>query len=336
MAQEIHLPKDPVNRFFDLYQALKDKGSWLSQPSTFRFAAVAALTCPGKVNEVADAIWSTANDISEQVGWFSQLRSSIRFVVSAMLVLHGDRASRFLTDADAANKLFREHGLRRGGMFEILAILILRLHQHNEPITPAQVKRFKEIYEAMKSHHWWLTGPDDFPACAILTSCSQTPKRIGEQIERIYQGLTEAGFSKGDPLQTASNLLFLTGLPCSTIVNRYATLATAFKARKVSIFQSDYDELTILSFLDHQPNRVADRVLEITEELKRIQPRVGRNMRFNLGSSLTFLELVQKDRNLTLIHDAKALMDMQTIISAQQAAAVAAAAGAAAAASSAG
>jgi len=288
-----------------------------------------AVTCEGSPAQVASAIRSMAEEIKQLSGWFGELNSSLRFIVSAILVLNGDRANDFLAEVKRGRELFRQAGLRRGGIYETMAILILRMQNDRAPITAEAMMRFKAIYEEMKRYHWWLTGPDDFPACAILVGQKASPDEMGAAIERIYQALNEIGFSTGDPLQTAANLLYLSRLNPAVAAQRYFELANGFRQSGVSIWQSDYDELAILTFLGHSPHRVVERVLDHRRAMEELKPKPDRSLTFNLAAGIAFIELVQLDENLESITDAKALMDMQSIINAQQAAAAAAASSAA-------
>jgi len=333
MTPTPYLPDDPLARFRDIYDALNAERRWWREASPLRFAAMGALTCPGTPRTVAAAIRRITKNIADESGWFGQLDSRLRFIVATMLLAHGDKARGFLKEVKRVRTMFREAKVRRAGAYETMAILILRMHAQQAPITEATIHRFKAIYEEMKRYHSWLTGPDDFPACAILTGQEGTPARIGETIEAIYQSLRTQGFSIGNPLQTAANILYLSRLDARKAAQRYRSLADGFRKNRVAIWQSDYDELAILTFLNHPPKRVIDHVLKNREAMKTLRPRPDRSLTFNLASSITFVELVRVDRSLKVITDVKALLDMQAIIAAQQAAAVAACAGAAAASS---
>jgi len=291
-----------------------------------------AVSCPGSADQVADRIRDKADKIKEISGWFGSLNSPLRFIISAILELNGDTPAAFIDEVKRGRELFREARLRRGGIYETMAILILRLQNDLEPIRFEAIERFQEIYEEMKRYHWWLTGPDDFPACAILVGQDASPAEIGAKIEQIYQSLSGVGFSKGDPLQTAANLLYLARLEPQVAAQRYYELADRFRRSGVRIWQSDYDELAILSFLNHSAQQVVDRVLEHREVMKTLNPKPNVSLTFNLAAGIAFMELVQLDENLDAITDAKALMDMQSIINAQQAAAAVAASSAASAA----
>jgi hypothetical protein len=329
MDNTLFFPEDPLQRFRDIYEALNKERGWASSASPLRFAAMTAVTCPGRPAEVATAIRDKADEIKTASGWFGTLNSQLRFVVGAMLMLRNDTVDDLLDEVKRVRQLFREASLRRATVYETMAILILRFQAGREPIRTAAVERFKAIYEEMKRYHWWLTGPDDFPACAILAGQDETPSRIGHEIERIYNALREEGFSTGDPLQTAANILYLARLEPGTIAHRYRKLADGFRAKSVSIWQSDYDELAILSFLDHPTHVVVDRVLDNRAVMEALRPKPDRSLTFNLAASIAFLELVQLDQDLKVITDVKALLDMQAIINAQQAAAAASASSAA-------
>jgi Protein of unknown function (DUF4003) len=323
------LPADPMSRFFAVYKMLDADRGWFGDASSLRFAAMAAVRSPGEPSDVAGGIRQIADEIKAESGWFGSLNSPLRFIVSAMLYANGDGAAPFLAEVERGQAMFRDAGLRRGGIYETMAILIMRLRADKQPIASGTVDRFQAIYEEMKRHHWWLTGPDDFPACAILVSQPESPVEIGDRIEQIYQSLHAAGLSSGDPLQTAANLLYLARLDPSEAASRFRDLAHGFREHHVSIWQTDYDELAILSFLDHSPTAVIDRVLSNRARMQELRPQPDRSLSFNLAASITFLELVKLDRRMKEITDAKALMDMQAIIAAQQAAAGAAASSAA-------
>jgi hypothetical protein len=156
--------------------------------------------------EVAAAIRRTAQEPRKGSSWFGPLNSSLRSIVSAMLVQSGDDPAEFLAEMERVHEVFRARELRRGGAYEVMAILILRRDSGGEPIGDAAIGRFQAIYEALKKHHWWLTGREDFPACALLARHSGAPEELAAGVERFFQALQGDGFSAGDPLQTSASI----------------------------------------------------------------------------------------------------------------------------------
>ena len=121
----MYLPKDPLRRFIDIFQALDAERSWLADASAFRFAAMAAITCAGEPKSVADSIRAMADELKERAGWFGELSGALRFIVAAMLAQTGDRAADFMAEVDRVRGMFREARLSRGGSYEVMAVLIL-------------------------------------------------------------------------------------------------------------------------------------------------------------------------------------------------------------------
>ena len=322
----------PLDRFVELYEALNKDRSWWGDVNSLRFAAITALHCPGSGLEVATAIRDVAEDLRQRASWFTQLRGPLNFVISAMLLRMGDTPEAFLAEADRVQSMFRQLGMRRGYIYEMLAILVLRQRGKGAPITREMTTRFQKLYEEMKCHHWWLTGPDDFPACAVLVQEEGSAAEIGETIEGIYQALAGQGFSTGNQLQFAANMLYLAHQDPTLIAQRYRALADAFRAKDVSIWRSDYDELAFLSFLKQSPEEVVSRTLQHRKAMAQLKPKPDVFMTFSLAAAITFIELVTMDDKMQVITEARPLMDMQTIIAAQEAVAVIAAVSGAAAA----
>ena len=322
MTRDTTLPGKPVHRFIELHVALTKERGWLGNAASLRYAALSAITCPGDGDAVARAIRTVAADLKERAGWFGEMNSPLRFILAAILVQHKDTVVDFLNEVDRVRELFRAEGLRRGGVYEVMAILVLRLQHAGKPITVRSIKRLKALYEEMKRHHWWLTGPDDYPACAILAMQRGEPRQIGDDIEALYRALEERGAKQGDPLQTAANVLYLARRKRWTAAERFHAMRRSFEAAGVPIHKADYEELAVLSFLDHPSSRIIKRALEIRDQLGTLDPAPEAQVTLSLACSLTFMELIQLDRNMKNIIEAKAMLDMQAFIAAQQAAMV--------------
>ena len=100
--------------------------------------------------------------------------------------------------------------------------------------------------------------------------------------------MNAVGLPSGDPLQTAANLLYLARLDPSEAASRFRDLCAGFRQHGVSIWSSDYDELAILTFLNHDPTTVIDRVLSNRAIMEQLRPKPDRSLTFNLASSITF------------------------------------------------
>ena len=226
-----------------------------------------------------------------------------------------------MAEVDRVRGMFREARLSRGGSYEVMAVLIL-LAPNRGPCRAGDVARFQAIYEEMQKHHWWLTGVADFPACAILVGQEGSPEAIGQEIEAIYQELHAAGFKKGDPLQTAANLLYLGREKSLVVASRFHALAEAFTSAR-----ADLAERVRRAGHPVVPQRPARACRAAGAQEPRgaagSDPRPDRALAFNLASSIAFVELIRPAEPSPGITDAKAMMDMQALINAQQAAVMA-------------
>ena len=63
-----YLPEEPLGRFEAIYAALNAERGWWSDAASLRFAAMAAVTCPGEPGDVARASRHVADAISERAG----------------------------------------------------------------------------------------------------------------------------------------------------------------------------------------------------------------------------------------------------------------------------
>ena len=321
-----------VDRFKAIYAAFEKERRWWRSTVPLRYAAMAAIQCEGDATRVARGIRAVNKGLKEGSKWHWSVSPLVQFPVGAILYQHGDTATQFLRELVRVRKLFRDAKLHRAFTFELLAVLILRLQAGGKLIDQRTIHRFKAIYDEMKRHHRWLTGPDDFPACAILTGQSGTPRAIGEGVEAIYEELRHQGFARGNPLQTTANMMYLAPGKARDVAARAADFRARFKEHKVRITQRDWDELAMLSILGKRPATVVKRIVAIREDLAEIRPRMEKSTTFGLAVGIAFLEFATASQQDGSVSHAKVLMDVQSILAAQQVALMAAGAAASAAA----
>lgn len=323
-APEPFLAPDPFARFQALYAALSASNGVFSDTAPLRLAAINLVTCPGDPEALAAAFHDRDAALRRRLGWLADTPPAVRRVLASQLVKYGDDPDAFLDEVERARGLFRDQGLRRGGVYETLSVLVLRRCLRGAAIEAGHVARFAAIYDAMKSHHWWLTGPDDFPACAMLVTADGEPTAVGAGIEAIYQALhTRASLWAGDPLQTAANVLYLSGADPLELVARFISLMEQFRGAGAKIGQPEYDDLAVLCFLALPAERIVATVVGIRDRLAAGKWFTDRGD-FGLASNLAFVSLIGHDDARGPLADAKLLLDMQMIVAARQAAATAA------------
>ncbi len=316
---------DPLARFVELHDALDAGRGWLGDRIPLRYAAVTLLTTKGEPEALAASVRSCHEQLGKRLGVFTGVGSSVRMLLAAQLTKYGDTPDAFMAELGRVRELFRDIGVRRGGVYEILGVLVLRRVLLGQPATPAHAERFKAIYTQLKRHHWFLTGPDDYPACAMLLGQAGTPEAIGDGVEAVYQALRrDADLWRGEPLQTAANVLYLSHLQPAEVARRFADLVAGFRAAGYRVGQADYDEVAVLCFLALPTDKIVTTVMGYLQQMRAALSWVGKRMGLSLAASLAFVRLLGADARLGAVADAKVLLDMQAIVAARQAAAAAA------------
>lgn len=320
----VELPADPLDRFVALHDALDADRGWFGDRVPLRYAAITMLTTPGEPDRVAAAIRQHHHELGKGLGWRSGVDGSVRMVLAAQLTKYEDSPAEFLAEVERVRQLMRTMKVRRGGVYEVLGTLVLRRVLRGEPVQAEHVHRFREIYAQLKRHHWFLTGPDDYPACAMLVGRAGTPVQIGDGVEAVYQALRrDADLWRGQALQTAANVLYLSGLEAHEIARRFAELARGLREAGYRVGQRDYDEVAVLCFLASPVDKLVATVMEYLEAIRGSLKWVDKAMGMSLASSLAFVRLVGGHETLGTVADAKLLLDMQAIVTARQAAAAA-------------
>lgn len=330
------LPERPLERFLELQQALLAERRWFEDSTAFRYAASSLSTLPGAPAEVAAGLRARAQELSDGSRWYGPLKSPVRFVLAAMLLGSELDGAGLLAEITRVEALFKQQGLSRGSVHSALAVLLLVLHARRDGHAPgaAEVERLAAVHAAMRSHHRFLTGQDDYPACALLVGAAGAASEIAGRCEVFYEGLRDLGFSRGNALQSVSHLLVFAPGDDSALMQRFRRLYSGFQEAGLWMHTGDYDEVAALSFLAQDAPRVVATVLAHREVLAATAPKPGRELSFSLACGTAFLELAAVDAVHDDLRVTANVLAVQAILQAQQAAMVAAAAGAAAASAS--
>jgi hypothetical protein len=307
-----HLPTQiPLDRYREILGALHTEREWRSDSFWLRIAAHTAVMCPDPPELLAHRIREIAAVLRDHTDWYRRLASSVRFVVAALLIQHHIPVRDFLGECARTGELFHEVGLRHGGFSETMAVLILRLAQGQRAVTLLEVERIKAIYDRMKGFHWWLTGPHDLPACAALALCPGSAEVVSGLSEAAFQDLYGGDLAKGRHLQTAANLLPVTGLHRGEAIGRYRAIKTALEVRDGVLAQECYDALVVLTLLERPVELIVTRLRAIEAELDLLQPALSGSANFLISADLAFLDLVRFGRDneaLTEPHAAAAML----------------------------
>jgi hypothetical protein len=328
------LPSRPLERFCEMFDALRADKSWAEGTTGLRFAASSLVTLPGDPGRIAKELRSEAGRLADRARWFSSMKSELRFVFAAMLMHSDVDADGFSDELVRIEALFKLEGLNRGTTYSHLAALLLMLHAQarGDRVEAARVRRYGEVYAEMKRHHSFLTGQDDLPASALLSGLDGTAKELASRCERFYEGLRDLGFRRGNALQTASHILVFGPPADDVLMHRFRALYSRFNDAGLWMGSGDYDEVAVLSFLPQPAETVVSLVLAHRAHLQVRKPRPGKELGFSLACGTAFLELAGSPEAESL-RGAQNVLAVQAILQAQQVAMIAVLAGTTAAAS---
>lgn len=317
---------DPLQRVGELFAAFDAERGVFGDRAPLRLGAVMLASVPGAAGELTQRVRACAARLDALYGgWFSSVDRSVSFVIAATLVRSGEPVESFVDAIARVRAQMDQLGVRRGGVHSLIAAMVLRHVVQAEP-GEAEVVRMRQIHERMKHHHWFLTGPEDLAACAMLVARPGTPQEIGDHVEAIYQRLAAAPkIWAGDELQTAANVLGLIELAPDEVATRFVELASCLRERGVKVRGGDYDEVAVLTFLPRSAPQIAERVVAMRERILAELSWYETSMATNLAADLVFVEFLQGDDDprIAALARAKFVLDMQAIVAMRQAAAAA-------------
>lgn len=314
---ERRVKRDAVDHLDELYTALDHQGAWDTVSGDIRpalwLAAVVLSAAPGAPDELARATRGHYATLVRGVDLWAGITPPLQVLIAAQMIEHDDDPTAYMAEVERVWRMFRAAALRDGKGHEYLAVQVLR-RTLGRAIEPADVSRFGAIYEAMKRHHWWLTGPDDLLACATLVGLDEQPAVIGAGADEIYQALRGAGVWAGDALQGASHTLYLAGTSPTEICERLIALRAAFRARDEAV---DLEELAFLCLLARPIEAIVELVLTYHRRMLRLIGGPWGSRALGLAVDLAFFGLAVQDPKLAVLADAKLLLSAQRVSRAQ-------------------
>jgi len=306
-------------RFFALDAALDASRGALGDRVPQRLAAVGLVLVPGDPKQIATQLRAITKQFQERVQerlpWLMQLSVAVpqlRLLFAGILLRHQDSADALVDEVERVHQIMRGLSMRWDPVHAFIAILAMRTLGGGAPITEAQVERMRDIYEAMKGHNWLLTGPEDFPACALLTTRDGTPKQLAQRAHDIYAALRAGGCWPGDRLQTASNLMAMIKVPTVELSDRYQALVQGFEQAELEIGRDEYDEVAISCLVARPVAAIVETVSDYARQLREHSEWYADDRSFGYAVNLAFVHLLGDDPELGPIADVKALLDMST------------------------
>ncbi|QOR67783.1 DUF4003 domain-containing protein [Cytobacillus suaedae] len=302
----------------NIYSQLRDKLHWKvgDQRTLFMVASMYAIN--GRSFDI-NRFMELSDYIKAQVGLFSTLKSSTRFAVAAMLDLPYEQPKeKFQEFIELYEKLVSD-GFSRS-VFTYIAALVMLTQDELNSNQEDSIKRIMQVYNGMKSNHFFLTSSNDYPLAVLLSNQPGSIEELMNRVESFYEQLNKNEFRRGNDLQFLSHILALNhGVPQDKLIERCTSLADGFKTSWLSPKGQHYPSIGLLSLLEDGLNAY-ELALELAKDLTNEKHfKWHKDLNLTIAIHLVMSNYVEDSLSL----ETGLYTTMETIIQAQQAAMVA-------------
>jgi len=235
-----------IAEFKGIYSQLKDQLRWKVSDGRV-LMTIASGYVMSKKDFQLERFLQTADAIKKEAGLFSTMRSESRYMIAAILDSHFDKPEAQISDLFRTYEACIRYGFSRGVYTFLSAAVLIANCERLAPETV--MDRAKQIHQAMRSEHVFLTSAEDYPLAVLLAYESDGPTII-QKTEQFYRQLNSQGFHRGNDLQFASHILGLEQKTNETaLTSRAVQYFDAFKKNGIKLKTKHYPLLALLAFL---------------------------------------------------------------------------------------
>jgi hypothetical protein len=190
---------------------------------------------------------ATSDAIKQKSGWFSPLRSHIHYMMAAFLQNDHKDSSIAVDNLLAKQDILKAAGFK-SNVYSYLAAVLMTDDSIKQSKEATQAKH---LYDEMKSHHPFLTQPDDVPYAVMLGKLPGEPKERAATMNRYYTELRSQGFYMGNELQWMSQILtFKSPTYHANMVSQAVQIRDQLKSAKIKIKSMHYVKVGFLAALE--------------------------------------------------------------------------------------
>lgn len=222
---------------------------------------------------------------------FSDLPPALRAIVGAILQGRALAPELLERTVEQQRALLRAGGLRRADDIETLAILVRLLVER--PLTGATaVNDLAQAYHHLKRTHWWPSGPEDLPLCALLAAAPAPIDELIARIERLHLTLSEGDEVPDDTLALVLLCWTASRLPEQEVVLRLRDLRTELVLSSIPLLPEDGALLPYFAGIDQPPEAVITLFSHHRQTLQRENQVPSTTISIALAGDLVMLALV--------------------------------------------
>ncbi|WP_375180259.1 DUF4003 family protein [Enterococcus rotai] len=231
------------------YQLIKEgKGKWFDK----RAAYIIARSFVIKDRRFSDHEYRRMEEVlKKELAMFNALGQPVRGLLLGMMLANGKTKEldihTLLTDYQRS----RDVGFQLSSYSYFSAYLLQFTETAEKEFI---VRKGQQIFQELKSHHYFLTGAEDGTIAIALAQQgkleSLTAEQIGHLVEAYYQALNEQGLHKSNQLQfAAATAAMLTGTFSYELMEELQKMVTELKQMGIKPKPELYNSIVTLAFL---------------------------------------------------------------------------------------
>ncbi|RLL42836.1 DUF4003 domain-containing protein [Oceanobacillus piezotolerans] len=304
------MPKDKVKYYIDIYNELSKVIKW-KVPDKRIIMMAASIYVMNQKEFRMNHYLEIADELKRHAGFFSPMKSYLRFTVAAMLDVNFDNPSKEIPELYHIYEKFRQNKFSSSSHTYIASSLVLTRKQTSTSSVDDVIKRSKAIHDKMKKNHAFLTGYEDYPLATLIAYHTET--NINDKVEGFYNELNKNGFRKGNHLQFLSHILVLEEDKSPVyLVSRCTSIFDTFRQANIRPKASHYSAIGLLALL---PSNAFD-MNEVVDLYQALNEHIKWQKDMNLLLAVCLYATEKLDANIT---EAGIHTVMEAIIQAQQA-----------------
>lgn len=305
------MEENTIEVYTSTFEQLQKKMKWYLIDKQMLMIIAAAYTMNHKPFDYKHFI-SLADLIKKEAGLFSPLKSQSRYTTASMLDVNFEHPEEKVTELFLLYDQLIKAKFKRGS-FTYLAATILLTNNKKDKDLHGVITDAKEIYDVMKSDHYFLTSGNDIPLAVFLALQNNDAK---EKMELFYEKLHKNGFKKGNDLQFLSHILSIdTDKSIEELVTQTTSIFDEFKLNGIKQKATYYPGMGMVALLPSEKINMKE-ITKIYEQLNsQKQFKWKKDINILLAISFFVSENIE-DSNFT---DVGIFTTLETLLQVQQA-----------------
>lgn len=270
-----------------------------------------------RLNQTLDALKSKS-------GWFSPLRGNLLPVMAAFLDKPGVHIQEEVEKLFKKQAALREVGFRNT-IHSYLAALLL---SDEEGTYQKEAEVAKQLYDAMKKQHFFLTSDDDYSYAVLLGKRTEDPIQHAHSMRTYYDALRAQGFRTGNELQWLSQIMTYLYQGFDPLLVSRAIEVLEYLKKGTKVRPLHYPMIGFLTVLDVNNEKI-DQIITLTAILENTKAfKWNREMALSLAIGYIIHDITENipEMSISLASSVEMILQAQHAVMAATTAAVVAAA----------